>query len=59
MALLSKMQGRDFGPTQLDEIRTLLREHPEWSRYQMSRQRALRRNWRSPSGQLKDKAPAL
>lgn len=56
MVLPSRMQGRDFGPAQLNEIRTLLREHPEWSRYQLSRQLALRWNWRSPSGQLKDMA---
>lgn len=56
MVLPSKMQGRDFGPAQLNEIRTLLREHPEWSRYQLSRQLALRWDWRSANGQLKDMA---
>jgi hypothetical protein len=50
------MQGRDFGPAQLQEIQTLLRDHPQWSRYQLSRQLALRWNWRSPGGQLKDMA---
>ena len=56
MMLPSRMQGRDFGPNQLNEIRSLLREHPEWSRYQLSRQLALRWDWRSPNGQLKDMA---
>lgn len=56
MVLPSRMQGREFGATQLKEIRALLQEHPEWSRYQLSRQLALLWNWRSPSGQLKDMA---
>ena len=50
------MQGRDFGPAQLHEIQSLLRDYPHWSRYQLSRQLALRWNWRSPRGQLKDMA---
>lgn len=50
------MQGRDFGPAQLLEIQSLLRDHPSWSRYQLSRQLALRWNWRSAGGQLKDMA---
>jgi Domain of unknown function (DUF4338) len=50
------MQGRDLGPAQLQEIQSLRRDHPQWSRYQLSRQLALRWNWRSPQGQLKDMA---
>jgi len=56
MALPSRMQGRDFGPAQLNEILSLLRDHPDWSRYQLSRQLALRWDWRSANGQLKDMA---
>lgn len=56
MVLPTTMQGRDFGPAQLQEIQALVRDHPQWSRYQLSRQLALRWNWRSPSGQLKDMA---
>lgn len=50
------MQGRAFGPAQLEEIRRLLEEQPSASRYRLSRQLALRWEWRSAAGQLKDMA---
>ena len=56
MVLPNTMQGRDFGPTVLEEIRELLRAHPDWSRYRLSRELAQGWNWYSPSGQLKDMA---
>lgn len=56
MVLPSILQGREFGPVQLEEIRRLLEEQPLASRYRLSRQLALRWDWRSPSGQLKDMA---
>lgn len=56
MALPSILQGRPFGPAQLAEIESLLSQHPDWSRYKLSRELALRWNWRTASGQLKDMA---
>jgi hypothetical protein len=50
------LQGRLIGPGELDQVRQLLAEHPEWARFRISRELALRWNWRSPSGQLKDMA---
>jgi len=56
VVLPNTIQGRDFGPAQLHEIQSLLRDHPQWSRYQLSRQLALHWNWRNAQGQLKDMA---
>ncbi len=56
MELPSILQGRAFGPAELEEIRGLLAEEPWASRYRLSRQLALRWEWRSPNGQLKDMA---
>ena len=56
MVLPSRMQGRLFGPSELAEIRALLQIHPDWSRYQVSRELARHWNWYSSSGQLKDMA---
>lgn len=56
MVLPNTMQGRVFGPLQLAEIRGLLQAHPDWSRYQLSRQLARQWDWYGSSGQLKDMA---
>ena len=56
MVLPNSMQGRAFGPCELAEIRGLLQAHPEWSRYQLSRQLARQSDWYGSSGQLKDMA---
>ena len=56
MLLPSTLQGRPFGPAQLAAIQSLLGQYPEWSRYKLSRELALRWNWRSAGGQLKDMA---
>src|SRR6058998_1543007 len=56
MVLPSTLQGRLFGPAQLAEIQSLQSQHPEWSRYKLSRQLALLWNWRTVGGQLKDMA---
>ena len=50
------MQGRQVGPADLGQIRELLRAHPEWSRWRLSRELAQRWDWRSVKGQLKDMA---
>jgi hypothetical protein len=56
MTLPATLQGRPFGLTQLTEIQSLLRQYPQASRYQLSRQLAALWNWRTATGQLKDMA---
>ena len=56
MRLPSTLQGRPFGAVQLAEIKHLLEQSPESSRYQLSRRLATLWNWRTASGQLKDMA---
>lgn len=50
------LQGRRLGPGELAQIKQLLLDHPDWSRYRLSRELAELWNWRSSSGQLKDMA---
>jgi hypothetical protein len=50
------VQGRSIGPAQLQQIQHLLASHPEWSRYQLSRQLCRLWNWCAPNGQLQDMA---
>jgi hypothetical protein len=45
-----------MGPADLAQVRELLAEHPDWSRYRLSRELARRWEWRSAAGQLKDMA---
>lgn len=56
MHVPSVLQGRPFGPAQLADIKSLLSEHSDWSRYKLSRELARLWNWRTSSGQLKDMA---
>ncbi|MFM8502761.1 MAG: Druantia anti-phage system protein DruA [Actinomycetota bacterium] len=56
MVLPTTMQGRPFGPLQLAETRGLLHDHPDWSRYQLSRALARQWRWHGSNGQLKDMA---
>ena len=53
---VSTIQGRQIGPLELAQVRGLLTEHPDWSRYRLSRQLATLWAWRNPVGQLKDMA---
>lgn len=50
------IQGRPIGEGELAQVRTLLAEHPDWSRRQISQHLARLWNWRNPAGQLKDMA---
>jgi Domain of unknown function (DUF4338) len=50
------IQGRAVSHEQLSQIRQLLSDHPDWSRYRLSRQLATLWEWRTPIGQLKDMA---
>jgi len=50
------IQGRQIGTSELDEIRRLLADYPDWSRFRLSRELAHLWQWRNPAGQLKDMA---
>ena len=50
------VQGRELSLADLDAIRQLRRDHPQWSRYRLSIELAQRWNWRNEAGQLKDMA---
>jgi hypothetical protein len=50
------IQGRSVVPEQLEWIRHLIREHPEWGRSRLSQHIADQWNWRNGVGQLKDMA---
>lgn len=56
MELPTTLQGRPFGPEQLAEIRALIGQRSDWSRYRLSRELARVWAWRTPQGQLKDMA---
>jgi len=48
------VQGRELDEGNLATIRQLLADHPEWSRYRLSRELATAWDWRNAAGQLKD-----
>jgi hypothetical protein len=48
--------GRQLAEADLDEIRAMRAEHPEWSRLQLSVALAERWQWRNGVGRLKDMA---
>ena len=50
------MQGRVIGETELDRIRQLIGESPQWSRYRLSVVLAEEWQWRNGAGRLKDMA---
>jgi hypothetical protein len=50
------LQGRRLGPSELSQVAELIARNPGWSRYRLSGELALRWDWRSSSGQLKDMA---
>lgn len=50
------VQGRLLGPSELGQVVQLIAEHPEWTRYRLSRELAQCWNWRNAAGQLKDMA---
>jgi hypothetical protein len=52
----SIIQGRRIGPDEVQQVRQLLAEHPDWSRWQLSRELATAWGWRNGVGQLKDMA---
>ncbi len=52
----SVIQGRPIGPDEVEQVRRLLAEHPDWSRRRLSQELATTWNWRNGAGQLKDMA---
>jgi hypothetical protein len=50
------LQGRLIRPEDIDWIRCLLRQHPEWHRTRLSREIAQAWQWRDATGRLKDMA---
>ncbi len=50
------LQGRRIGPDEVQQVRQLLTEHPDWSRWRLSRELATVWGWRNGVGQLKDMA---
>ncbi len=50
------VQGRRFNEPDLQRLRQWLGEHPDWSRWRLSRELATRWDWRNAAGQLKDMA---
>lgn len=50
------IQGRVISPDQVDWIRSLISEHPDWGRYRLSVHIAEQWNWRNGTGRLKDMA---
>ena len=50
------IQGRAIGLGEVQQVRQLLAEHPDWSRWRLSRELAALWNWRNGAGQLKDMA---
>jgi hypothetical protein len=50
------IQGRWFTKEDLALLENWRQEHPEWSRYRLSRELAQHWNWRTPAGELRDMA---
>ena len=50
------IQGREFNPADLEEIRHLIQANPSWTRWRLSRELCQRWNWFTATGQLKDMA---
>lgn len=51
-----RVQGRDLSEADLEGIRQLRGDHPEWSRFKLSIELARRWQWRNGVGRLKDMA---
>jgi hypothetical protein len=56
MTPLLKVQGRELSASDLAGIGQLMAEHPQWSRWRLSRHLAVAWDWRNAAGQLKDMA---
>jgi len=52
----SVVQGREVSGANLEQIRELIRAHPDWSRRRLSEVLAAEWDWRNAAGRLKDMA---
>jgi hypothetical protein len=50
------VQGRLLTPEQIEELRHLIQQHPDWSRWRLSRELCRLWEWHSAAGQLQDMA---
>ena len=50
------IQGRPIGAVEIEQVRQLLADHPDWSRWRLSQELAALWNWRNGAGQVKDMA---
>lgn len=50
------LQGRRIEPGEFLQVRELVANHPQWSRYRLSRELCALWNWRTATGQWKDMA---
>ena len=50
------LQGRRLDGPDLESLRQWLEEHPDWSRWRLSRELATRWDWRNGTGRIKDMA---
>lgn len=50
------VQGRKIGPVEIEAIRGLIADNPEWSRYKISRRLCELWQWFDPKGRMKDMA---
>lgn len=50
------IQGRSLDETDLQSLRQWVADHPDWSRWRLSRELATRWDWRNGVGELKDMA---
>ena len=50
------LQGRQIGSAELGLIRQLIADHPDWSRWRLSKLLCQHWNWRNAAGQIKDMA---
>ncbi|MFA7174965.1 MAG: Druantia anti-phage system protein DruA [Kiritimatiellia bacterium] len=51
-----RVQGRDLSPKNIEDIRKLLAEHPQWHRTRLSREICSAWEWQDEAGRLKDMA---
>jgi hypothetical protein len=50
------IQGRELSESHIEEIQKLLKSHPDWSRWKLSRYLSEKWDWRNARGQIKDMA---
>jgi hypothetical protein len=49
-------QGREISASQIEWLRTVVRDHPDWSRHGITLRICTQWNWRTPAGRLKTMA---